>query len=69
MDLITENALGYGIPLQLGNLKIYVKRIVATSGIINILKLRRGCHKKAKPTGGKTPSFIHRVIYIEHLAN
>ena len=34
MDLITENALGSGITLQLGNLEIYVKMIVATSGII-----------------------------------
>ena len=69
MDLIIERGLGYGITLQLGNLENYVKRIVATSGIINILKLRRDCHKKAKPTGGKTPSFIHRVIYIEYHPN
>ena len=27
-DLIIERGLGYGITLQLGNLEIYVKRIV-----------------------------------------
>ena len=45
MDLIIERGLGYGITLQLGNLEIYVERIVEKSGIIDILKLHNGFHR------------------------
>ena len=41
MECLTENALGSGITLQLGNLENYVKRIVVTSGIINIETAQR----------------------------
>ena len=51
MDLIIERELGFGITLQHGNLEIYVKRIVATSGIINILKLRRDCQVETRKNG------------------
>ena len=52
MDLIAENALDFGITLRIGHLDIYVIEIVATSGIINILKLRNDCHQKLKQNGG-----------------
>ena len=68
-DLIIENALGYGITLQLGNLENYVKRIVATSGIINILKLRRDCHRALRKIGETIQQYINRKTYIKYLAN
>ena len=51
MECLTENALGSGITLQLGNLEIYVKRIVATSGIINMLKQHNGYHRAPRKNG------------------
>ena len=50
-ECLTERELGFGITLQLGNLEIYVKRIVATPGIIHILKLRRDCQMETSKKG------------------
>ena len=69
MDLIIERGLGYGITLQLGNLENYVKRIVATSGIINILKPYRDCHRAPRKNGETIQQYINRKIYIKYLAN
>ena len=52
MDLITENALDFGITIRIGTLEIYVIEIVEKSGILNILKLRNDCHQKLKQNGG-----------------
>ena len=51
MECLTENALGSGITLQHGHLEIHVKRIVATSGIINILKQHNGYHRALRKNG------------------
>ena len=67
MECLTENALGYGITLQLGNLNIYVKRIVATSGIINILKQRNGFHRTPRKNGETIQKYINRKTYIKYL--
>ena len=67
MECLTENALGSGITLQLGNLENYVKRIVATSGIINILKLRRDCQMETRKNGETIQQYINRKTYIKYL--
>ena len=69
MDLIIERGLGSGITLQLGNLEIYVKRIVATSGIINILKLRNVCQVETRNNGETIQQYISRKTYTKYLAN
>ena len=69
MDLIIERGLGYGITLQLGNLENYVKRIVVTSGIINILKLRNVCQVETRNNGETIQQYISRKIYLKYLAN
>ena len=69
MECLTENALGSGITLQLGNLENYVKRIVATSGIINILKQRNGYHRALRKIGETIQQYIDRKIEIKYLAN
>ena len=51
MECLTENALGSGMRLQLGNLEIYVKTIVEESGITNILKLRNVCQVETRKNG------------------
>ena len=65
----TERELGFGITLQLGNLENYVKRIVATSGIINILKQHNGYHRAPRKIGETIQQYINRKIYIKYLAN
>ena len=69
MECLTENALGSGITLQLRNLENYVKRIVATSGTINILKLRNGFHQALRKIGETIQQYINRKIYIKYLAS
>ena len=69
MECLTENALGSGITLQLGNLENYVKRIVVTSGIINILKQHNGFHQAPRKNGETIQQYINRKIYIKYLAN
>ena len=69
IECLTENALGSGITLQLGHLENYVKRIVVTSGIINILKQRRDCHRAPRKIGETIQQYINRKIYIKYLAN
>ena len=46
MERLTERELGFGITLQLGNQNHCVRKIVATSGITSILKLRNAYHQK-----------------------
>ena len=69
MDLIIERGLGYGITLQLGNLENYVQRIVATSGIINILKQHNGFHQALRKNGETIQQYISRKTYTKYLAN
>ena len=69
MECLTERELGFGITLQLGNLENYVKRIVATSEIINILKLHNGYHQALRKNGVTIQQYISRKIYIKYLAN
>ena len=69
MDFIIERGLGYGITLQLGNLENYVKRIVATSGIINMLKLHNGYHQALRKIGETIQQYISRKTYTKYLAN
>ena len=51
MECPTETELGFGITLQLGNQNHCVRKIVATLGIINILKLRNAYHQKLRQNG------------------
>ena len=66
MECLTERELGFGIALQLGNLEIYVKRIVATSGIINILKLHNVCQVETMKNGETIQQYINRTTYIKY---
>ena len=67
MECLTERELGSGITLQLENREIYVSRIVEKSGIINILKLRRGYRQQPKQNGVTIQYFINRKTYIKDL--
>ena len=47
--------------------ELYVKRIVVTSGIINILKLHRDCHRAPRKIGETIQQYISRKTYIKYL--